>query len=141
MLLAGQFLIIFLQDIWEDVLRLTWLKMDSPISQICMKRMSLLELYTLTNLMSHVIYHFISVVECEKSELQEKVKTLHMEEEACRNLQQRIQQLEGQISETQLHLDKESAKYHSACRQQEVNVATNTELFVVFSWRTSPSHP
>ncbi|XP_036954336.1 coiled-coil domain-containing protein 157 [Acanthopagrus latus] len=61
----------------------------------------------------------LQALECEKSELQEKVKTLHMEEEACRNLQQRIQQLEGQISETQLHLDKESAKYHSACRQQE----------------------
>lgn len=91
--------------------------------------------------MSHVMHHFMSVVECEKNELQEKVKTLHVEEEACRCLQQRIQQLEGQISETQLRLDKESAKYHSACRQQEVSVTTNTELFVVFGWRTSPSHP
>lgn len=91
--------------------------------------------------MSHVMHHFMSAVECEKNELQGKVKTLHVEEEACRCLQQRIQQLEGQISETQLRLDKESAKYHSACRQQEVSVTTNTELFVVFGWRTSPSHP
>lgn len=91
--------------------------------------------------MSHVMHHFMSAVECEKNELQGKVKTLHVEEEACRCLQQRIQQLEGQISETQLRLDKESTKYHSACRQQEVSVTTNTELFVVFGWRTSPSHP
>lgn len=76
---------------------------------------------------------FYFVVECEKSVLQEKVRTLHLEEEACCKLQQKIQQLESQISETQLRLDKENAKYHSACRQQEVSVTTKTGLFVVFS--------
>lgn len=50
------------------------------------------------------------------------MRTLHIEEKACCELQQRIQQLEGQISATQLCLDKEKAKYHSACRQQEVRV-------------------
>lgn len=76
------------------------------------------------------------MVECEKDLLQEKVRLLHVEEEACCKLQQRIQQLEGQITETQLHLDKENTKYQSACRQQEVGVMTNAGLFVVFSWRS-----
>lgn len=76
------------------------------------------------------------MVERETNVLQEKVKTLHTEEEACCKLQQRIHQLERQISETQLSLDKENSKYHSACRQQEVRVRTNTGLFVVFSWRS-----
>ncbi len=84
---------------------------------------------------------FVFVVECEKNALQEKVRTLHVEEEACCKLQQRIQQLESQISETQLRLDKENAKYHSACRQQEVSVITSTGLLVVCSWRLWPSHP
>lgn len=79
--------------------------------------------------------HFIFVVECEKNLLQEKVRALHVEEEACCKLQQKIQQLESQVSETQLRLDKENAKYHSACRQQEASVMTNTRLFAVFSWR------
>ncbi|XP_071371143.1 coiled-coil domain-containing protein 157-like [Centroberyx affinis] len=54
--------------------------------------------------------------ECEKNELQE---TLQIEEGARRKLEERSQQLGSQISETQLLLDKESVKYHSACRQQE----------------------
>ncbi|KAM9360694.1 coiled-coil domain-containing protein 157 [Symphorus nematophorus] len=61
----------------------------------------------------------LRALESEKNVLQEKVETLHIEEEACCKLQQRIQQLERQISETQLCFDKEKAKYHSACRQQE----------------------
>lgn len=72
---------------------------------------------------------FNFVAECEKNVLQEKVRALHIEEEACCKLQQRIQRLEGQISETRLHLDKEKAKYHSACRQQEVRVMACGGLF------------
>lgn len=62
------------------------------------------------------------MIECEKNALQDKVKTLQAEGEACCKLQNRIQQLESQISDTQLLLDKESAKYKSAFRQQEVSV-------------------
>lgn len=72
---------------------------------------------------------FNFVAECEKKALQEKVRAVHIEEEACAKLQQRIQQLEGQISETRLHLDKEKAKYHCACRQQEVYVMAYRGLF------------
>lgn len=79
-----------------------------------------LGLYTLTN--SCIISFF---EECDKNKLQEKVRTFHREEEACCKLQQRILQLEGQISATQLSLDKEKAKYHSACRQQEVSIVPN----------------
>ncbi|KAM6930919.1 coiled-coil domain-containing protein 157 [Xenentodon cancila] len=61
----------------------------------------------------------LQAVEFEKNMLNEKVKKLQKEEEACSRLQQRIQQLKTQISDTQLLLDKESAKYQSACRQQE----------------------
>ncbi|KAM7391606.1 hypothetical protein PAMP_022285 [Pampus punctatissimus] len=61
----------------------------------------------------------LQALECERNDLQEKVRALHIAEEACCKLQERIQQLESQISETQLLLDKENAKYHSACRQQE----------------------
>ncbi|XP_039477124.1 coiled-coil domain-containing protein 157 isoform X2 [Oreochromis aureus] len=57
--------------------------------------------------------------EHEKKGLQESLNTLQIEEEACSKLQHRIQQLESQISDTQLLLDKEKAKYQSACRQQE----------------------
>lgn len=67
------------------------------------------------------------VAECEKNSLQEKVRTSHrLEEEVRCNLQQKIQQLESQISETQVLLDKETSKYRSACRQQEVSVTANT---------------
>lgn len=45
-----------------------------------------------------------------------------MEEETCSKLQQSIQQLEAQISQTQLLLDKEKAKYQGAWRQQEVSL-------------------
>lgn len=45
-----------------------------------------------------------------------------MEEETCSKLQQSIQQLEAQISQTQLLLDKEKAKYQGAWRQQEVGL-------------------
>uniref|UniRef100_A0AAQ4PWM8 Coiled-coil domain containing 157 n=2 Tax=Gasterosteus aculeatus aculeatus TaxID=481459 RepID=A0AAQ4PWM8_GASAC len=70
----------------------------------------------------------LQVLEQETNVLQDKVRTLHAEEEACFTLKQKIQQLEGQISETQLHLDKENAKYHSACRQQESMQAKQTSL-------------
>ncbi|CAK6950320.1 coiled-coil domain-containing protein 157 [Scomber scombrus] len=61
----------------------------------------------------------LQALECERNDLQEKMRALHVEEEACCKLHERIQQLESQISETQLLLHKENAKYHSACRQQE----------------------
>ncbi|XP_029296326.1 coiled-coil domain-containing protein 157 [Cottoperca gobio] len=61
----------------------------------------------------------LQALECENNVLQEKVRTLHREEDACCKLQQSIQQLESQISETQLRFDKENAKYRSACHQQE----------------------
>ncbi|TKS79063.1 Coiled-coil domain-containing protein 157 [Collichthys lucidus] len=70
----------------------------------------------------------LQAAEREKNVLQEKLATLHMEEEACCKLQQKIQQLEDKISETQLHLDKENAKYHSACRQQESMQAKQKSL-------------
>lgn len=44
-----------------------------------------------------------------------------MEEETCYKLEQTIKQLEAQISQTQLLLKKEKAKYQSAWRQQEVS--------------------
>lgn len=61
------------------------------------------------------------MAECERNDLQEKIRALHVEEEACCKLHERIQQLESQFSESQLLLHKENAKYHSACRQQEVS--------------------
>lgn len=66
--------------------------------------------------------------ECERNELQQKVRLLHMEEEACSRLQQRVQQLEEETSDTQLQLNKANAKYHSACRQQEVRRQTSGAL-------------
>uniref|UniRef100_A0A3Q1GIS2 Coiled-coil domain containing 157 n=1 Tax=Acanthochromis polyacanthus TaxID=80966 RepID=A0A3Q1GIS2_9TELE len=61
----------------------------------------------------------LQALEYEKNELQERVKTLQTEEEVCCKLQHRIKQLESEISDSQLLLDKENAKYQSACRQQE----------------------
>ncbi|KAG7234496.1 hypothetical protein INR49_004554 [Caranx melampygus] len=66
--------------------------------------------------------------ECEKKALQEKVESLQLEEEASCKLQQRIQQLEREISETQVLLDKEKAKYQSACRLQESMQAKQKSL-------------
>lgn len=60
------------------------------------------------------------MTEYEKEALQEKVETL--QETSCK-LQEEIRQLEAQLSETKLSLDKETARYHSACRQQQVSVA------------------
>lgn len=79
--------------------------------------------------------HFLFFEECEKNVLQDKVRTLQIEEEACCKLKQRIQRLEGQISATQLCLDKEKAKYHSACRQQEVSIVPNIGYFDGLSCR------
>ncbi|CAG5921255.1 unnamed protein product [Menidia menidia] len=70
----------------------------------------------------------LQALEFEKNALQEKVKTLLTEEETCCRLQQRIQQLEAEISASQLLLDKESAKYQSACRQQEAMQAKQRSL-------------
>ncbi|XP_068559762.1 coiled-coil domain-containing protein 157 [Cebidichthys violaceus] len=70
----------------------------------------------------------LQALERETNVLQDKLRTLHIEEEACCKLQQRIHQLESQISETQLHLDKENAKYNSACRQQESMQAKQKSL-------------
>lgn len=69
---------------------------------------------------------FFFVLVHEKKGLQESLNTLQIEEEACSKLQHRIQQLESQISDTQLLLDKEKAKYQSACRQQEVSITAST---------------
>ncbi|KAK5871207.1 hypothetical protein PBY51_004099 [Eleginops maclovinus] len=70
----------------------------------------------------------LQALEFENNGLQEKVRALHIEEEACGKLQQRIQELESQSSETQLCLDKENAKYQSACRQQESMQAKQKSL-------------
>ncbi|KAM9858174.1 coiled-coil domain-containing protein 157 [Aulostomus maculatus] len=59
----------------------------------------------------------LQALEFERDALQETVRSL--QEGACRKLQEKIQQSERHISETQLLLDKENAKYQSACRQQE----------------------
>lgn len=76
--------------------------------------------------------HFTA--ECERNDLQRKVKTLQIEEEARRDLEERTQLLESQVSDMQLLLDKEIAKYQSACRQQEVSIkAYSFRLVVVFS--------
>lgn len=68
------------------------------------------------------------LTECENKVLQEKIETL--QETSCK-LQEEIRQLEVQLSETKLSLDKENARYHSACRQQQVSVATllHVQLF------------
>lgn len=57
--------------------------------------------------------------------LQEKVVTL---QETNSELQEGIRQLEAHLSETKLCLDKENARYHSACRQQQVSVAMLLDL-------------
>lgn len=51
------------------------------------------------------------------------MRNLQTEKETSCRLQQSVQQLQAQLSDTQLLLDKEKAKYTSACRQQEVSVA------------------
>ncbi|KAJ4922251.1 hypothetical protein JOQ06_019505 [Pogonophryne albipinna] len=70
----------------------------------------------------------LQTLEFENNGLQEKVRALHIEQEACGKLQQRIQELESQICKTQLRLDKENAKYQSACRQQESMQAKQKSL-------------
>ncbi|KAM9810427.1 coiled-coil domain-containing protein 157 [Neosynchiropus ocellatus] len=55
----------------------------------------------------------------EQASLQEKVRTLLMEQDLCGRLQKRVGKLECQLSEQQLLYEKEKAKYQSACRQQE----------------------
>lgn len=68
------------------------------------------------------------LTEYEKEVLQKKVETL--QEKSCK-LQEEIRQLEAQLSETKLSLDKENARYHCACRQQQVSIATllHVQLF------------
>nr|XP_057925991.1 coiled-coil domain-containing protein 157 isoform X2 [Doryrhamphus excisus] len=65
---------------------------------------------------------------CERNALQEKLKMLHIDRKVCSELQQRIQQLESQISVTELLLEKEKAKYHSACHHQESMETKQTSL-------------
>lgn len=65
------------------------------------------------------------MLEHEKKGLQDSLNTLQIEEEACSKLHHRIQQLESQIADIQLLLDKEKVKYQSACRQQEVSITAS----------------
>ncbi|XP_057688996.1 coiled-coil domain-containing protein 157-like [Corythoichthys intestinalis] len=55
----------------------------------------------------------------QRNTLQEKLKTQHTQEEACSKLQERLQKFESQLCEADLLLEKEKAKYNSACRHQE----------------------
>nr|XP_015827679.2 coiled-coil domain-containing protein 157 isoform X1 [Nothobranchius furzeri] len=70
----------------------------------------------------------LQVLETEKKALHEKVKNLQTEKEACCRLQEQIQQLETQVSDATFLLDKEKAKYRSACRQQESMLAKQKSL-------------
>lgn len=70
------------------------------------------------------------LVECEKDALVETVKALRTVEEAHLKLQGRTQLLEGQMADTQLLLNKGFSKYQSACRQQEVCVATSLQIML-----------
>lgn len=70
----------------------------------------------------------IHLLELENNELQKEVKSLQEQEEKWRKLEERTQMLEAQLSSTQLLLDKESAKYQSACRQQESMQAKQRSL-------------
>ncbi|XP_061672691.1 coiled-coil domain-containing protein 157 isoform X2 [Syngnathoides biaculeatus] len=58
-------------------------------------------------------------LERQRNSLQEKLKTLRIKEETCCELQERIHQFESQLCEAELLLEKEKAKYHSACRHHE----------------------
>ncbi|XP_054629155.1 coiled-coil domain-containing protein 157 isoform X3 [Dunckerocampus dactyliophorus] len=70
----------------------------------------------------------LQALECERNALQEKLKMLQVGEKVCSELHQRIQQLESQISVTELLLEKEKAKYHSACHHQESMETKQTSL-------------
>lgn len=71
------------------------------------------------------------LTEHEKDILQDKVRTL---QEACCELQERVQNLQAQISETNLCLDKEKAKYCSAFRQQEVSAVARVDCWMFYAW-------
>ncbi|KAM9822302.1 coiled-coil domain-containing protein 157 [Syngnathus typhle] len=58
-------------------------------------------------------------LECERNKSLDKLKTLHLKEETCSKLQERIEEFESQLCEAHLLLEKEEAKYHSACLHQE----------------------
>ncbi|XP_020792310.2 coiled-coil domain-containing protein 157-like, partial [Boleophthalmus pectinirostris] len=62
----------------------------------------------------------IKILETENLLFQEKIRQLQEEKESSSHqLQNEIQKLEVNISELQLCLHKEKAKYNSACRQQQ----------------------
>lgn len=65
------------------------------------------------------------LTEYEKEVLHKKVETL---QEINSKLREEIEQSEAQLSETKLSLDKENARYHSACRQQQVSAATRLHV-------------
>ncbi|XP_077416682.1 coiled-coil domain-containing protein 157 isoform X2 [Vanacampus margaritifer] len=67
-------------------------------------------------------------IECQRNTLQEKLRTLHIKEETCFKLQERIQQFEHQLCEADLLLEKEKAKYYSACHHQESMEAKQKSL-------------
>lgn len=52
------------------------------------------------------------------------------ENEACRLLRQTVQELQAQISESRILLDKENTKFDSARRQQEASAATKKKRAV-----------
>ncbi|XP_072288588.1 coiled-coil domain-containing protein 157 [Eucyclogobius newberryi] len=71
----------------------------------------------------------IKAFETENDSLQEKIRQLQEEKESCSHqLQKEMEQFQGDISELQLCLQKEKAKYHSACRQQESMQAKQKNL-------------
>lgn len=70
----------------------------------------------------------IKALENENGFLRDEVRNLQQEKQSCHQLQNDIQKLKSNISELQVCLDKEEAKYHSACRQQESMQAKQKSL-------------
>uniref|UniRef100_A0AAV2MTH1 Coiled-coil domain-containing protein 157 n=1 Tax=Knipowitschia caucasica TaxID=637954 RepID=A0AAV2MTH1_KNICA len=71
----------------------------------------------------------IKTLEAENISFQEKIRLLLKENESCKlQLQNKTQKLQADISELQLCLHKEEAKYNSACRQQEATQGKQKSL-------------
>ncbi|XP_029115562.1 coiled-coil domain-containing protein 157-like [Scleropages formosus] len=70
----------------------------------------------------------VHALEREKSRLLEEVRLLREERAAARDLEERRRSLEAELSSHKLLLEKESAKYLSACRQQEATQAKQKAL-------------
>ncbi|XP_077378521.1 coiled-coil domain-containing protein 157 isoform X3 [Festucalex cinctus] len=112
----------------ETAMKETEQKLSDEYQQLKREYASLKKCYSDLTEAAAIQQHRLQDLECQRNMLQEKLKTLPIKEETCSKLKEMIQQFESELCEADLLLEKEKAKYQSACHHQESMEAKQKSL-------------